>query len=81
LVILIRKFTVVVIGALIYGKPQFAAVITTVSLFVAFVLHKSYNPYRTSSALEDLPTGEALLSSIAPKKSKLKCVEPRPWVF
>ncbi len=59
-------------GALIYGKPQFAAVITTVSLFIAFVLHKAYNPYRTSSALDDLPTGDAPPSSVAPKTSKLK---------
>ena len=42
LVILSRKFIVVIIGGLVYGEPRFAAVFTAISLFIAFVLHKAY---------------------------------------
>jgi hypothetical protein len=73
LVILVRKFVVVIIGALVYRKAKFAAIITAVSLFVAFVLHKAYSPYRSGSALSDIPGGDTLLN-MAPKKSKLKSV-------
>ena len=60
LVILARKFVVVSIGALVSNEPQFAAVITTVSLFVAYVLQVAYNPYRTSNGFSALPNGDAV---------------------
>ena len=49
LVILMRKFVVVMIGGLVYGEPRFAAVFTTVSLFIAFVLQKAFDPYRVNT--------------------------------
>ena len=69
LVILARKFLVVIIGALVSGQPRFAAVITTVSLFVSFVLQKAYTPYRVSSGADSIlgaPPGSG--------KLRLRCV-------
>ena len=71
LVILARKFFVVAIGALVYGQPKFAAVITAVSLFIAFVLHKAYNPYRSNSALNTVPGAV----DTAPKKANGKALK------
>ena len=68
LVILARKFIVVAIGALVSGQPRFAAVITTVSLFVAFALQKAYLPYRASNGMGALPLGD----SVSTGKVKLR---------
>ncbi len=68
LIILIRKFAVVAIGATAYGYPLFAVAITTVSLFIAFVLQKAYNPYRSNSVMDSTPA----LGDLTSGKSKLK---------
>ena len=71
MVILARKFFVVSIGALVYGQPRFAAIITTISLFMAFVMHKAYSPYRSNSALNTIPGG----SEPAAPKAKGKAMK------
>ncbi len=76
LVILSRKFVVVIIGGLVYGEPKFAAVFTAISLFVAFVLHKAYSPYRTSTdplaALGASGASELRLPDSIAKKNNLR---------
>ncbi len=55
---------------MVYGQPKFAAVITAVSLFIAFVLHKAYNPYRANTAFS--LASELLGRDITPTDTKKK---------
>jgi hypothetical protein len=66
LVILLRKMLVVSVGAVAYSKPLFAATATVIVLFVSYVMHKAYEPYRKANT----DASELLL----PLPTKLKCV-------
>jgi hypothetical protein len=59
----------------VYNRPAFAAVITTVSLFVAFVLQKACNPYRAATGVIMSDTlGRDVPIPMLSGKTKLKCV-------